>query len=167
MKWFTMSVYDGKEEAVKQLLERKTKIEGINLGRVFYPTEKVIKTVSSHGKSVRSVVERPLMPGYLFFEVDGVSNVLWHIIKSIQYTMKVIPQPVADAEIAKLIAANEAPKITNTNLTNGADVKVVAGPFVNNIGKISGLDDKTVNVVLTIFGRNTTLTVDRSAVELV
>ena len=73
-KWYVLRVASNKEDQVRDTLERKVKIEGLEpqVGRILVPTLKEKRMKAGRVK----VHERKLYPGYVFVEMtceeDGV-----------------------------------------------------------------------------------------------
>jgi len=67
-RWYVVKVQSGREESIKESIERRVKIEGLEeyFGQIIIPVEKV--TEMRGGK--RTVRERKLFPGYLMVEVE-------------------------------------------------------------------------------------------------
>ncbi len=74
-QWYVVKVQSGREESIKEALERRAKIEGLEeyFGQVIIPIEKV--TEMRNGKRV--VKERKLYPGYLMVEVEYNDPILY------------------------------------------------------------------------------------------
>src|SRR5262249_57085431 len=67
-RWYVVKVQSGREESIKEAIERRVKIEGLEefFGQIVIPVEKV--TEMRGGKRV--VKTRKLYPGYLMCEVE-------------------------------------------------------------------------------------------------
>src|ERR687885_551683 len=63
MHWYVVKVQSGREESIKEAIERRVRIEGLDdfFGQIVIPMEKVVEMRG--GKRV--VRERKLYPGYL------------------------------------------------------------------------------------------------------
>src|SRR4029079_3184055 len=74
-QWYVVKVQSGREKTIKDAIERKVKIEGLEefFGQVLIPTEKV--TEVRNGKRV--VKERMLYPGYLMCNVEFNDRILY------------------------------------------------------------------------------------------
>ena len=68
MRFFTLRVASNKEDRVREALERKKKIEGLEttVGRIVVPSERV--RTKKEGKIRDS--DRKLYPGYVFIELE-------------------------------------------------------------------------------------------------
>src|SRR6266567_2155581 len=74
-KWYVVKVQSGREESIKEAIERRVKIEGLDdqFGQIIIPVERVTEMRS--GKRV--VRERKLYPGYLMVEVEYSDGILY------------------------------------------------------------------------------------------
>src|SRR5262249_7963844 len=66
--WYVVKVQSGREESIKEAIERRVKIEGLEefFGQIIIPVERV--TMMRNGKRVQR--EQKLYPGYLMVEVE-------------------------------------------------------------------------------------------------
>jgi transcriptional antiterminator NusG len=73
--WYVVKVQSGREESIKEAIERRVKIEGLEefFGQIIIPVERV--TEMRNGK--RYVKERKLYPGYLMCEVEYNDRILY------------------------------------------------------------------------------------------
>src|SRR5262245_42234311 len=67
-KWYVVKVQSGRENSIKEAIERRVKIEGLEeqFGQIVIPVDKV--TEVRGGKRV--VKDRKRFPGYLMVEVE-------------------------------------------------------------------------------------------------
>lgn len=179
MQWYVLRVASNKEEQVRETLERKMKVEGVqSVGRIVVPTEQV-KRIRS-GK--QRVFKRKLYPGYVFMEMepkeDGrVADDAWYIIKE---TLGVgdfigtegVPTPMRDTDVAKMLKEIEKPEETpniKVEFAKGDVVKIREGAFENFEGTVDTIDAERglVRVIVTIFGRSTPLDIEYWQIEKV
>src|SRR5713101_5947942 len=73
--WYVVKVQSGREESIKESIERRVKIDGLQdyFGQIIVPVEKI--TEMRGGKRV--VKERKLYPGYLMVEVEYNDRILY------------------------------------------------------------------------------------------
>jgi len=73
--WYVVKVQSGREESIKEAVERRVKIEGLEefYGQIVIPVEKVVEMRNSK----RVTRERKLYPGYLMAEVEYNDRVLY------------------------------------------------------------------------------------------
>ncbi|MFQ5461130.1 MAG: transcription termination/antitermination protein NusG [Phycisphaerae bacterium] len=169
MKWYVLRVASNKETQVRNALERKVTIEGLEgrVGRVLVPTvpEKKMKG------GVLRVYQRKLYPGYVFVEMqceeDGsVNEGVWFMVKETTGVGDFIgsdgkPTSMPDHEVTAILAASEKaeeePSLSGLNIHKGDQVKVTDGAFENYEGEVEAVDERRgmVSVIVSIFGRMT------------
>lgn len=173
MKWYVLRVASNKEEAVRDALLRKVKIEGLEsrIGRILVPTLKEKKMKAG----VLKIVERKLYPGYVFVEMaceeDGsVSESVWFMIKETSGVGDFIgsdgkPTSMPDHDVVGMLAASEKaeeqPGLSGLNIKKGDQVKITDGAFESYEGQVEALDERRgmVSVIVAIFGRLTPIEV--------
>lgn len=167
--WYVLRVQSNKEHTVRDTLERKVKLEGVEdrLSRIIVPTERV--STMKGGK--RRVSERKLYPGYVFVEMEtepdgSVPEKVWFLIRETGGVGDFIgtegkPTPMKPQEVDKLLgeadrAEEEAPAL-RVDYAPGDQVKVKQGPFENFEGVVDEVElgKGLVRVIVTIFGRAT------------
>ncbi len=168
MKWYAIQTYAGHENKVKSRIERY--IEDVNgdsrITSVIVPTEEVIELKA--GKKVKT--ERRLYPGYILVEMDMDDETL-NVINSIQGVMKFVgsgrkPQPLTEKEMARVMGRMEevrtAPVMSDMPYQVSDIVEVIDGPFSGFVGTVDELipEKGKVKVIMTLFGRPTTVELD-------
>jgi transcription termination/antitermination protein NusG len=179
MHFYVLRVASNKEARVREALERKIKIEGLEdrVGRVLVPTVKERRIKGGHVK----ITERKLYPGYVFVEMltedDGsIHEDVWFTIKETSGVGDFIassgkPIKMAEHEVGGMLAAceaaEEAPGLSGMDLHVGDAVKITEGSFENFEGAVSAVDERRgmVTVVLEVFGRSTPVEVEYWMVE--
>src|SRR3954447_25703133 len=118
MQFFVLRVASNKEDRVKDALQRKVKIEGLEttVGRIIVPTERV----RSMKQGVRKESDRKLYPGYVFIELeldkDGrIPDKVWFTINETDGVGDFIgsngkPSPMRPDEESRLVEAAEKPE---------------------------------------------------------
>jgi len=73
-RWYVVKVESGREESIKETLERRIKIDNLEeyVGRILIPTEKVTELRDGE----RVVIKRKKFPGYLICELDFNDKIL-------------------------------------------------------------------------------------------
>ncbi len=121
-KWYVVKVQSGREESIKNAIERRVKIEGLEqyFGPILIPTEKVavVKKVTKNKgkpnektKEERVIKEQKKFPGYLFCNVEFNENVLYLFRETsgvgdfVGGSLNRIPTPMSDREVASMLAA--------------------------------------------------------------
>ncbi len=169
MKWYVLRVASNKEEQVREALERKVKIEGLEsrISRILVPT---LKEKRMRGGVLR-VVERKLYPGYVFVEMaceeDGsVAENVWFLIKETSGVGDFIgsdgkPTSMPEHDVVQMLAASqkadEDPGLSGLNIKIGDQVKITDGAFESYEGEVESVDERRgmVSVIVSIFGRMT------------
>jgi transcriptional antiterminator NusG len=167
-QWFAVHTLSGKENKVKQYIEKFKKVEELDeyILDVLLPTENVAEV--KHGKKVSTV--RKLMPGYVFvnmklYDENGrVLNKPWYFVKEVTGVIGFVggdkPVPLRDSEIADIRASVEAAsgkEVPKVSYEVGEEVKINDGPFFNLTGRIDEIDPERgkLKVSVSIFGRFT------------
>src|SRR2546429_9981632 len=118
MQIFVLRVASNKEDRVKDALQRKVKIEGVEttVGRILVPTERV----RSMKQGVRKESDRKLYPGYVFIELEldpngMIPEKVWFMIKETDGVGDFIgsngkPTPMKPQDEAKMSRPPRSPK---------------------------------------------------------
>jgi len=161
MRWYVVKVQSGREESIKEAIERRVKIEGLQecFGEIIIPTEKV--TEMRGGKRV--VKERKLYPGYLMVNLEFNDKMLYLFRETsgvgdfVGGGVNKPPPPMSDHEVARMRGqrgerVDVAPK---SKFDKGDKVKVKDGTFAGMEGEVKELLEGkgAIRVELTIFGR--------------
>ena len=176
-RWYIIHAYSGFENKVRDSIMAEATRMGLDrlVESVEVPTEKI--TEVRRGKKITS--DRKFFPGYVLAKLE-MSDDVYHLVKN---TPKVTgflgssgkPQPISDAEAARILntkeeAAAAAPKATlKVDYEIGDQVKVLDGPFASFNGVVEELDfDRSrVKVSVSIFGRATPVELEFEQVERV
>jgi len=179
-QWFALHVLAGKEQKVRDSINRRLKIDEMEpyIREVLLPMEKVVEVRG--GK--KTVTNRKLHPGYLYVEMallDENRRLLekpWYFIKGIDGVIGFIggerPAEVDVEEINIIKAAVsdsedvEKPKV---NFDVGETVKINDGPFLNFSGVIEEIEPEKgkLKVTVDIFGRKTPVELEYWQVEVI
>jgi transcriptional antiterminator NusG len=161
--WYVVKVQSGREESIKEAIERRVKIEGLEeyFGQIIIPVEKV--TEMRGGKRV--VRERKLFPGYLMVEVEYNDRILYLFRETsgvgdfVGGSVHHPPPPMSEQEVERMVKGQgkEAAgvKPAKPKYDRGDRVKVRDGTFAGMEGEVKELLEAKglVRVELTIFGR--------------
>lgn len=162
MHWYVVKVQSGREESIRDAVERRVKIEGLQefFGQIIVPTEKV--TEMRNGKRV--VKERKLYPGYLMVNLEFNDRMLYLFRETsgvgdfVGGGMNKPPPPMPDHEVTRMLRRrgdDVSPVEPKSRFDKGDKVKVKDGTFAGMEGEVKEvLEGKgAVRVELTIFGR--------------
>lgn len=180
-QWFVLRVASNREDRVREALERKVKIEGLEdrIGRIMVPTERRPSPRGSRGGE-KKYVERKMYPGYVFIEMDvdeegNIGERPWFLIKETAGVGDFVgsagkPTPMDPSDVDKMLmqvekAEEGAP--VSVEFAKGDAVKVKEGAFENFEGVVDDVlpDKGVVRVVVTIFGRPTPVELEFWQVE--
>jgi transcriptional antiterminator NusG len=159
-----------------QVLAEGRKIYAKSSGRVAiveYPTRKEIV--------IQKTKKRKLYPGYLFVEMI-MNDHTWEFVRSTPFVMGFVsaggrPLPLKPQEvhyIKRLAGLEEIHHEAKAQVTKveleiqpGDSVKIITGPFEGFVGVVKEVDEEKqeLKVNITIFGRETPVTVHVSEVE--
>jgi len=173
--WYVVKVQSGREESIKEAIERRVKIEGLgeHFGQIIIPVEKV--TEMRGGKRV--VKERKLYPGYLMVQVEYNDRILYLFRETsgvgdfVGGSLNHPPQPMKPHEVERMLGSQDklvpGERITKPRFDRGDKVKVKDGTFAGMDGEVKELLEAkgTVRVELTIFGRQVPVDLEYWQVE--
>lgn len=155
-KWYTLRVISGKERKVIEQIEKVK--EEWHINEIFWPKETVVQIV--RGKKQNR--EKSKLPGYLFINLpmttyafDNVKNIDG-VISFVTLDRGGKPTPVSKHEINRIKGEidthNQSIELT---YSEGEKVEIIDGPFKTFNGTVSDIDGETINVMVTVFGRET------------
>src|SRR5262249_46976689 len=163
-KGYVVKVQSGREESIKDTIERRVKIEGLQeyFGQIVIPVERV--TEMRNGKRV--VKERKRYPGYLMVNVEYNDRILYLFRETsgvgdfVGGGLNIKPQPMKDHEVEFMQRQQQDMepvhgKPTKPRFDRGDKVKVKDGTFAGMEGEVKEILEAkgAVRVELTIFGR--------------
>lgn len=176
--WYVVKVQSGREESIKDAIERRVKIEGLEeyFGQIVIPVEHV--TEMRNGKRVHKY--RKLYPGYLMCEVEYNDRILYLFRETsgvgdfVGGSVHRAPPPMSQREIDRMIhqkkepaKPGEAVAPPKPKFDRGDRVRVRDGIFSGMEGEVKELLEQKgmVRVELTIFGRPTGVELEYWQVE--
>lgn len=172
LKWYAVQTYSGFEQKVRDSLRQRMQQHNMedHFGEILIPSETTTKT-SAGGK--QRVLTKVSLPGYLFVEMK-MTETAWHLVKD---TPKVIgfignqsprevPTPEIDSMRRGIVEGAVKPK-PRLSFTIGEEVRVLDGAFANFTGTVDEVntDKQKLKVVVSIFGRPTSVELDFATVE--
>ena len=140
-QWYVVNTYSGHENKVKEKLEMRSESMDMQdyIYRVVIPEEKVIET--KDGVTKEKV--KKMFPGYILVEMV-MSDDAWYVVRN-------------------------TPGVTGFigSSGKGAKVKIIAGPFNGMFGTIDSVDlpNSKVNLLVDLFGQETSVEVELSQIE--
>lgn len=178
MQWYVLRVQSNREMQVKETLEQKVKMKGLDsiIGRIEVPVE----TVKRIRGNKQTVYKRKLYPGYVFMEMETTKEgkapeEAWFMIKETSGVgdfigTEGIPTPMRDTDTAKMLLETEKPDESpsiKVEFKKGDQIKIREGAFENFEGVVDSIDAERgiVKVIVTIFGRSTPLDIEYWQIE--
>lgn len=173
LRWYVVHAYSNFENKVKQALEEKIELEGMQdlFGKVLVPTEEVVEM--RMGQQRKS--ERKFFPGYVLVQMELTEDT-WHLVRNIPRVLGFIggvsdkPAPISDAEAQAILNRVEEgvnkpkPKIL---FEVGEVLRVIDGPFKDFNGNVEEVnyEKSKLKVSVLIFGRSTPVELNFSQIE--
>jgi transcription termination/antitermination protein NusG len=163
-RWYVVKVQSGREESIKEAIERRVKIEGLEeyFGQIIIPIERVVEMV----KGKRVTKERKLYPGYLMVEVEFNDRILYLFRETsgvgdfVGGGVNHPPVPMSEKEVERMILVQKQDtkvgvRTVKPKYDRGDRVKVRDGTFAGMEGEVKELIEAKglVRIELTIFGR--------------
>jgi len=176
--WYVLRVQSGREAQVRESLERRVLMEGMQeqITRVLVPSERVTE-IRGGEKRVR---ERKTYPGYIFVEIEmgeakEIPEKAWFLIRETPgigdfLGAGSIPTPMSRRDVEKMLGEvvrkEDAPKV-QIGFCVGEAVRIKEGPFENFDGTVETVSPAKglVRVIVTIFGRPTPVELEYWQVE--
>jgi transcriptional antiterminator NusG len=164
-RWYAIHTYSGYEENVARNM--KQRIESMDMEDkifdVIIPTETKIKIKNGKRKTVREKI----FPGYVLVNMI-VTDDSWYVVRNTPNVTGFIgtgttPTPLSQEEVEALKKRMgvEEPKY-KIDVSIGAPVRIVDGPFKEYEGKVADVDEARgkVKVLVSMFGRETPVELD-------
>lgn len=171
--WYVLKVQSGREDTIRDALERRVKIQGLEsyFGRIVVPTEKTTEIRNNK----KRVVERKSYPGYLMVEME-LNEKTWFVVRETPGVGDFVgahgtPSQMPEEEVNKMLgretAKEEKAPTLKIDVERGDRVKIKDGPFENFEGTVEEVIEARglVKVMLTIFNRPTPVDLEYWQVE--
>lgn len=163
MHWYVVKVQSGREESIKEAIEKRVKIEALDeyFGQIIIPVERVTEMRNSK----RVTRERKLYPGYLMVEVEYNDRILYLFRETsgvgdfVGGGLNHPPSPMSPREVERMLGRQGEQRPGEVHpkpkFDRGDRVKVKDGTFQGMEGEVKDILEAKglVRVELTIFGR--------------
>lgn len=168
-KWYVIHTYSGYENKVAQNIEKVVENRKLHdlIREVRVPTEKVTEITDGKTKEV----ERKTYPGYVLLKMICTDD-SWYVVRNTRGCTGFVgpgsePTPLSDAEVKALFGIDTS--TVEVNFKEGDRVRISGTAMDGFIGVVQSinLDEKTVDVLVSIFGRETPTTLPINQVVLV
>lgn len=170
--WYVVHTLTGQENKVRANILKMAQSVGLDgrFGRILVPTEEEIRSQAGQ----KRVVKKKLFPGYVLVEMD-LSDETWHLVRRtagvtgfVSSGSSAKPAPLRREEVTNVLkTVGEEAVRPKAAWEVGEGVRVVDGPFAEMAGKIAEVkaEQGKLKINITIFGRETPVDLDFTAVE--
>ena len=172
-QWYVVNTYSGNENKVKEKLEMRAESMDMQdyIFRVVIPEEKVIEEKDG----VRKEKVKKMFPGYILVEMV-MTDEAWYVVRNTPGVTGFIgssgkgakPTPLQPYEVDKILGNMGISRMdVDTDLVEGATVKIVDGPFNGMFGKIDSVDlpNQKVMLLVDLFGQETSVEVELNQIQ--
>lgn len=174
-RWYVCQTYSGYENSVKINLERR--IESMQMEdcihQVMIPEE--IRTEKKADGTLKEKLVK-IFPGYVFIEMS-VTDDSWFVVRNTPGVTGFLgssgggtkPVPLPPDEINPILKKAGLMEIPKFDIELGEKVRVITGPFRDQIGAVDSVDEEKqeVTVLVDMFGRQTPVEMSFEDVEKV
>ena len=169
-RWYVVHTYSGYENTVKATIEKTVESRQLHnqILDISIPLETVTEITDS---GVSKTYDRKVYPGYVLVKMV-YSDDTWHVIRNVRGVTGFVgtssndPTPLTEDEVYEM--GVEKREIV-VNYAVGDTVRILDGPLSSFTGVVESVDvDKNqVNVVVSMFGRETSVEFELNQVEVV
>ena len=169
-RWYVAHTYSGYENTVKATIEKTVQSRQLQdqILAVTIPMETVTE-IAENGTS--KTYDRKLYPGYVFIKMVYSDNT-WHVIRNVRGVAGFVgassndPTPLTEEEV---YAMGVEKREIVVNYVVGDTVRILDGPLTSFTGTVESIevDNNTVNVIVSMFGRETSVEFELDQVEVV
>ena len=169
-RWYVVHTYSGYENTVKATIEKTVESRGLHnqILAISIPLETVTE-ISESG--VSKTYDRKVFPGYVLVKMV-YSDDTWHVIRNIRGVTGFVgtssndPTPLTEEEV---YAMGVEKKEIIINYQVGDIVRILDGPLSTFTGPVESIeiDKNAVSVVVSMFGRETSVEFELDQVEVV
>ena len=172
-KWYVVNTYSGHENKVKENLENRANSMNMEdkICRVIVPEQKVIEEKDG----VQKEKIKKIFPGYILVEMV-MTDEAWFVVRNTPGVTGFIgssgkgakPTPLQPYEVENILNNMGISRIdVNTELNVDDQIKIIEGPFIGMFGRVESIDteNKIVNVIIDLFGQETSVEVELSQID--
>ena len=169
-KWYVVHTYSGYENTVKATIEKTIESRQLQdqILAISIPMETVTEITES---GVSKTYERKVYPGYVLVKMVYSDNT-WHVIRNVRGVTGFVgsssndPTPLTEEEV---YAMGVEKKEIIVNYAVGDTVRILDGPLTSFTGRVESIevDKNRVNVIVSMFGRETSVEFELDMIEVV
>ena len=169
-RWYVVHTYSGYENTVKATIEKT--IESRQLQDQILAISIPLETVTEITESgVSKTYDRKVFPGYVLVKMV-YSDDTWHVIRNVRGVTGFVgtssndPTPLTEEEV---YAMGVEKKEIIVNYAVGDQIRILDGPLSGFLGRVENIevDKNRVSVVVSMFGRETSVEFELDQVEVV
>lgn len=169
-QWYIVHTYSGYEERAKRSLKQRIKFMDAEdkILQIIIPTEDEIEIRGGQ----RRTVTKKIFPGYVLVQMK-MDDASWNVVRNTPGITGFVssgnkPTPIAEEEVDAILKqmVEGSPQV-KVGFRKGESVRVVDGPFTDFVGVVDEINTGKgkVKVLLTLFGRETSVELDFLQVE--
>ena len=166
MRWYVVHTYSGRENKVRETVERMIRNSGMEnlFGKVLVATEEVAEMK----KGKKKVSQRKLFPSYILIEME-MTDEGWAMVESVPGVTHFVgegkkPFPIPKKEVDRILGrmTKKEGVVPEVPFTIGEHVSVIDGPFAEFTGIVDEINPERgkMKVLVSIFGRETPVELD-------
>ena len=165
-KWYVIHTYSGYENKVAQNIEKVVENRKLRdlIQEVRVPTEKVEEITDGKSKEI----ERKTFPGYVLVKMV-VTEETWYVVRNTRGCTGFVgpasePTPLSEEEVQKTLGIDVS--TVEVNFKEGDRVQISGTAMDGFIGVVQNIniEDRTVDLLVSMFGRETPTTLPISQV---
>ena len=165
-KWYVIHTYSGYENKVAQNIEKVVENRKLHdlIQEVRVPTEKVTEITDGKSKEI----ERKTFPGYVLVKMV-VTEDTWYVVRNTRGCTGFVgpasePTPLSEEEVKKTFGIDVS--TVEVNFKEGDRVQISGTAMDGFIGVVQGIniEERTVDLLVSMFGRETPTTLPISQV---
>jgi transcriptional antiterminator NusG len=168
-KWYVVHTYSGYENKVAKDIEKTVENRKLHelIQEVRVPTEMVTEITDGKTKEV----ERKTYPGYVLIKMV-VNDDTWYLVRNTRGCTGFVgpasePTPLSEAEVKQLFGVDVSSVEVNFRVGDRVQISGTAmDGFIGVVQNIN-LEDRSVDLLVSMFGRETPTTLPISQVVLV
>ena len=166
-KWYVIHTYSGYENAVKAAIEKS--VVNRNMSDMVLKMEIPMETVTEVTESgVMKEVERKVFPGYVLIKMI-LTDDTWHLIRNIRGVTGFVgpgsePTPLSESEVEKMGVDLGSSIEVNYAVGDTVTISGTAMDGFSGVVQAINLEDGTVDVMISMFGRETAATLQLNQV---
>ena len=169
-RWYVVHTYSGYENTVKATIEKTVQSRQLQdqILAISIPLETVTEITES---GVSKTYDRKVFPGYVLVKMV-YSDDTWHVIRNVRGVTGFVgtssndPLPLTEEEV---YAMGVEKKEIIVNYAVGDTVRILDGPLSGFTGRVdnSEVDKNSVSVVVSMFGRETSVEFELDMIEVI